>query len=208
MKDVLDITAAIRPIPGHPGYFLTINGDILFQRNRGPLKVRKYQKTNLGYPILSIWDREEKRLRTYLLGRMMMRVFGPPCPGDDYVVTYKDGNKENFAYDNLQWKKFSKISKRTSGKKVRAKIDGKYVEYPSQNKAAQDLGLYQAQIGRAQRGYNLPKNNVKIMPELDLLQEERAKILSKYKGDTRKVLNPYDAKRIIEIDKLIKKADK
>lgn len=133
------------------GYEIRIDGTVIGRRGR-PLTARIDSN---GYPavrLVSGWVR---------IHRLLARAFIPNPLGHE-TVNHIDGNKENFAIDNLEW-----MSRRDNlhhamdtglhaiGRRAIEAVcpsTGKSTRFDSQAQAARRLGIHQANINRCLKG--------------------------------------------------------
>lgn len=84
----------IRAIPGYPGYYATIEGDILKKRGKSFFKLTP-SKVHNGYYTVKIIHRIK-------VHRLMALTF-IPNPNKYPIVCHKDNNPTNNRVENLYW---------------------------------------------------------------------------------------------------------
>lgn len=80
-----------------PKYEISKNGRV---RNKETEHIKTPSRGGRGYPVVSLWHDKKQYLRTIhiLLGRAFI-----PNPDEKPQINHIDGNKENYALDNLEW---------------------------------------------------------------------------------------------------------
>jgi hypothetical protein len=96
--ETVDVSTA-RPIPGHPGYFATEQGQIISRKYRIPHVVRP-EVSSHGYERVEFWN-DNKRRRQMVHRLVLFAFHGPPPPG--YICRHLDGDRRNNAISNLRW---------------------------------------------------------------------------------------------------------
>lgn len=90
--------ARLTPIPGEPGYCISINGDVW------SIKSHRYLTTyvnNRGYRNVRLCRRG--RTKNHLVHRLVARTFLPTPHPRRIIVNHMDGDRLNNNYKNLEW---------------------------------------------------------------------------------------------------------
>lgn len=89
--------AAVKDVPGYPGYAVTRYGRIL-----GPRGWRKLQTVHNGHLYVLVSIPGSKRKRTLYAHRAVLLAYVGPCP-EGMEGCHKDGDPTNNSVDNLRW---------------------------------------------------------------------------------------------------------
>lgn len=90
---------AWRPIPGFPGYSVSIMGQVRHEANERLLRVRYNQ---YGVPYVGLMKDWKQYIRS--LPRLVAEVFVSPPDTIFNTPMQLDGNRRNCAADNLMWR--------------------------------------------------------------------------------------------------------
>ena len=86
-----------KPIPGHLGFYVNDNGDIIGKRG----KILKGHVDRCGYK--EVLFSENGRTKNYLAHRLVLSAFSPIENMNEYDVNHKNGNKLDNRPSNLEW---------------------------------------------------------------------------------------------------------
>jgi hypothetical protein len=88
-----------RPIPGFPGYVVTVSGEVWSNRSGSWYRLKPY--IHNGYPqlVLSV----ERKQKTWRVGNFVLLAFVGPRPSLKHCCRHLDGNKLNNHLNNLVW---------------------------------------------------------------------------------------------------------
>lgn len=94
-----------RPIPHHPGYFVTRDGCVLSTRSNrslppGPRKM-KLRHSRRGYVVVGLWVGRKMYMRS--VHRLVALAFHGQPPSDRAMVRHLDGDKTNNTAANLAY---------------------------------------------------------------------------------------------------------
>lgn len=143
----ITINAKYRLIPNYPNYAITENGSILDIQNRKELDVI-YRAGS--YPVVRIYDPDRGDYKSVLFHRLMALAW---CFNDDFIgkpiVNHKDGNKQNYKSNNLEWCSYRENSQhaidtglnKLTGYKVRDVNTGDIKHYSSFSEFCMENGL-------------------------------------------------------------------
>jgi uncharacterized protein YjiS (DUF1127 family) len=90
----------VKPIVGHPGYFVDEDGSVFSNKRRGAIRRKKASPDNDGY--LHVVLSTGGRLHTIKVQRLVALHFLGPKP-DGMVVCHNDGDKLNNSVWNLRY---------------------------------------------------------------------------------------------------------
>lgn len=104
-----------RDIPGFPGYRVGSDGSVWSRRRLGrrhstspslPLESSEWHRLKTpilksGYPSVAL--RQEGKVVTLLLHRLVLEVFVGPCPDGKEACHFPDRNRTNCRLSNLRW---------------------------------------------------------------------------------------------------------
>lgn len=65
-------------------------------------KILKIQKDRKGYFHTRLYNKAGEA-KVFYLHRLLMKYFGPSKPIGNYVIEFKDGNRDNISLSNLIW---------------------------------------------------------------------------------------------------------
>lgn len=91
----------MHPIPDHPGYFASQDGNIWSTRKTSKPQCMRQQCCRSGYPILGL--RVDGAGRTRRVSRLVCMAFHGRPPSADHHAAHYDGNPKNNTPDNLRW---------------------------------------------------------------------------------------------------------
>lgn len=80
----------------YKGYLISEDGTILPKKGRS----KKFKIDRYGYPQVGLW--ENGKVKYYTVHRLLALLF-LPNPNNLPCINHKDGNKENYSLDNLEW---------------------------------------------------------------------------------------------------------
>ena len=78
----------------------SVGGDNRFKKGKPSSNTQRIvgKGESNGYKVV-----KTKNGNSWFVHRMVMEIYGPECPGDEYIVDHKDENKTNNKISNLQW---------------------------------------------------------------------------------------------------------
>lgn len=91
-----------RPVPGRPGYEVSIEGHMRSLRSGQPRQMKHILSPD-GYQYVFTYDGQPSRMRKLWVHRAVLLAFVGPRPTCDHETRHLDGNPGHNALDNLAW---------------------------------------------------------------------------------------------------------
>lgn len=87
-----------KPIAGYEKeYLISTSGKVFSMKTS---KIIKYDKTAKGYPRVELWHNNQRK--RVCIHRLVADTF-IPNPENKTQINHKDGNKNNYSIENLEW---------------------------------------------------------------------------------------------------------
>lgn len=94
----LPVSKEMRPVPGYPDYFITGSGEVWSLKGSEPRKLA-ISLDSYGYPKVMLYGAHRDVIHIHTL--ILITFVGPRPEG--LQCRHLDGNRKNFAIDNLCW---------------------------------------------------------------------------------------------------------